>query len=126
MHQSGLTPGAAGSVARKDVLGANWSAAIGNPFRTFGTMGEGLESTLAQVRANANWRILFGSANPSRSAMSRSRAEEGEKITAGRQLGWRTVEPRHGPATKKGDAEATNFDVAPLPVVCGRPEFKSS
>ena len=35
------------------VTGANWSAAIENPFRRFGSTGEGLESTLAQVRANA-------------------------------------------------------------------------
>ena len=43
-------------IPRKFVTGANWSAAIGNPFRRFGSTGEGLESTLAKVRANANQR----------------------------------------------------------------------
>ena len=51
LHQSGLTQGAA--VSRKFVTGANWSVGINNPFRAFGSTGEGLESTLAKVRANA-------------------------------------------------------------------------
>ena len=46
LHQSGLTQGAA--VSRKFVTGANWSVGISNPFRGFGSTGEGLESTLAQ------------------------------------------------------------------------------
>ena len=40
--------------SRLFVTGANWSAAISNPFRRFGSTGEGVESTLAKVRANAN------------------------------------------------------------------------
>jgi hypothetical protein len=45
LHESGLTQGAA--VPRKFVTGANWSVGIHNPFRAFGSTGEGLESTLA-------------------------------------------------------------------------------
>jgi DNA topoisomerase VI subunit B len=51
LHQSGLTQGP--TVPRKFITGANWSVGISNPFRNFGTTGEGLEATLAKVRANA-------------------------------------------------------------------------
>jgi hypothetical protein len=57
LHQSGLTQDGTG-VSRKFVTGANWSAAINNPFRAFGATGEGLESTLAQVRANAREPVI--------------------------------------------------------------------
>jgi DNA topoisomerase VI subunit B len=50
LHQTGLAPGGA-LAPRIFVTGANWSAAITNPFRRFGSTGEGLESTLAKVRA---------------------------------------------------------------------------
>ena len=56
LHQSGLTQGA--SVSRKIVTGANWSVGITNPFRSFGSTGEGLESTLAKVRANASSPVI--------------------------------------------------------------------
>jgi len=56
LHQSGLTQGAA--VSRKIITGANWSAAIHNPFRAFGSTGEGLENTLAKVRANASQPVI--------------------------------------------------------------------
>ena len=56
LHQSGLTQGAA--VPRKFVTGANWSVGINNPFRAFGSTGEGLESTLANVRANAGQPVI--------------------------------------------------------------------
>jgi hypothetical protein len=56
LHQSGLD--ASGAVPRKIMTGANWSAAISNPFRSFGTTGEGLESTLAKVRANAREPVI--------------------------------------------------------------------
>jgi DNA topoisomerase VI subunit B len=56
LHQSGLTQDAA--VTRKIVTGANWSIGINNPFRAFGSTGEGLESTLANVRANASSPVI--------------------------------------------------------------------
>ncbi len=56
LHQSGLTAG--GAVSRKIMTGANWSAAITNPFHAFGATGEGLESTLAKVRANASQPVI--------------------------------------------------------------------
>ena len=56
LHQSGLTQGA--SVSRKFITGANWSVGINNPFRAFGSTGEGLESTLAKVRANASQPVI--------------------------------------------------------------------
>jgi hypothetical protein len=56
LHEAGLMPG--GVAHREIVTGANWSAAIGNPFRRFGTTGEGLESTLAKVRANAREPVI--------------------------------------------------------------------
>ena len=61
LHQAGLD---AASAWRADVscarfvTGANWSAAIANPFRRFGSTGEGLESTLAKVRANATQPVI--------------------------------------------------------------------
>jgi DNA topoisomerase VI subunit B len=57
LHQSGLTQGGT-SIPRKFVTGANWSVGINNPFRAFGSTGEGLESTLAKVRANANQPVI--------------------------------------------------------------------
>jgi DNA topoisomerase VI subunit B len=57
LHQSGLSQNGAG-VSRKFITGANWSAAIGNPFRAFGSTGEDLESTLAKVRANATAPVI--------------------------------------------------------------------
>jgi DNA topoisomerase VI subunit B len=56
LHQSGLSRGSA--VPRKFIAGANWSVGINNPFRTFGSTGEGLESTLAKLRANANEPVI--------------------------------------------------------------------
>jgi hypothetical protein len=55
LHQAGLHGGV---VSREFVTGANWSAAISNPFRRFGRTGEGLENTLAQVRANASQPVI--------------------------------------------------------------------
>ena len=45
-------------MSRKIVTGANWSVGISNPFRAFGSTGEGLESTLAKVRANASAPVI--------------------------------------------------------------------
>jgi hypothetical protein len=56
LHQSGLAQGA--GVSRKFITGANWSVGINNPFRAFGSTGEGLESTLAKVRANASAPVI--------------------------------------------------------------------
>jgi DNA topoisomerase VI subunit B len=56
LHQSGLTQGEA--VSRKFITGANWSVGINNPFRAFGSTGEGLENTLAKVRANASQPVI--------------------------------------------------------------------
>jgi hypothetical protein len=56
LHESGLTQGA--GVSRKFVTGANWSVGINNPFRAFGSTGEGLENTLAGVRANARQPVI--------------------------------------------------------------------
>jgi hypothetical protein len=56
LHQSGLTQGPA--APRKFITGANWSVGINNPFRAFGSTGEGLESTLAKVRANATAPVI--------------------------------------------------------------------
>jgi histidine kinase/DNA gyrase B/HSP90-like ATPase len=57
LHQSGLTQGGT-SISRKFITGANWSVGINNPFRAFGSTGEGLESTLAKVRANASQPVI--------------------------------------------------------------------
>lgn len=72
LHQAGLAPDGGvprlmrvgeGRVAlvgqgRVFVTGANFSAAIANPFHSFGSTGEGLENTLAKVRANANQPVI--------------------------------------------------------------------
>lgn len=44
---------------RRLFAGANWSMAIGNPFRSFGASGEGLEATLTDLKAGANEPIVF-------------------------------------------------------------------
>jgi hypothetical protein len=45
--------------SRRSFTGANWSVAIGNPFRSFGDTGEGLESALAHLRVTRNEPIVF-------------------------------------------------------------------
>jgi DNA topoisomerase VI subunit B len=45
--------------SRRIFAGANWSAAIKNPFRSFGATGEGLEAALNQQRAGRNEPIVF-------------------------------------------------------------------
>lgn len=45
--------------ARRIYSGANWSAAIKNPFRSFGNTGEGLETALADMRATKNEPVVF-------------------------------------------------------------------
>ena len=50
LHQSGLEERL--TRTRQIVTGANWSVSLGNPFRNFGSTGEGLETTLTKVRAN--------------------------------------------------------------------------
>jgi DNA topoisomerase VI subunit B len=44
---------------RRIVVGVNWSVALGNPFRSFGKTGEGLESLLAAQRAGRDEPIVF-------------------------------------------------------------------
>jgi hypothetical protein len=44
---------------RKICVGANWSAAIKNPFRSFGATGEGLETHLADLRATWSEPVVF-------------------------------------------------------------------
>jgi hypothetical protein len=65
LHQSGLAKDGAPlkealgvGVSRKIVTGANWSAGIANPFRRFGSTGEGLDNTLEKVRANARQPVI--------------------------------------------------------------------
>jgi hypothetical protein len=56
LHKHGLTQEA--QVSRKFITGANWSVGINNPFRAFGSTGEGLENKLAQVKANASQPVI--------------------------------------------------------------------
>jgi DNA topoisomerase VI subunit B len=44
---------------RRIVVGVNWSVALGNPFRSFGRAGEGLEALLAAQRAGRDEPIVF-------------------------------------------------------------------
>jgi len=44
---------------RRIFSGANWSAAIKNPFRSFGSTGEGLEAALSDMKAGAHEPIVF-------------------------------------------------------------------
>ena len=58
LHQAGLKPKGGESVSRKFVVGVNWSVAINNPFRTFGSTGQGLENMLAELRVNASEPVI--------------------------------------------------------------------
>jgi DNA topoisomerase VI subunit B len=60
LHQSALNGQGAqrAAVPRTFITGANWSVGIQNPFRRFGSTGEGLEATLAKVRANATAPVI--------------------------------------------------------------------
>jgi hypothetical protein len=44
---------------RRIYTGANWSAAINNPFRSFGATGEGLETALSSMRATRAEPVVF-------------------------------------------------------------------
>ncbi len=58
LHQAGLTPQVAGPVSRKSITGVNWSVAINNPFRAFGSTGQGLENMLAELRVNRREPVI--------------------------------------------------------------------
>jgi hypothetical protein len=45
--------------SRRIYSGANWSAAIKNPFRSFGETGEGLEAALSDMKAGRHEPIVF-------------------------------------------------------------------
>jgi hypothetical protein len=51
--------GAEAEDRRRIYTGANWSAAIKNPFRSFGATGEGLENQLADLRATRHQPVVF-------------------------------------------------------------------
>jgi hypothetical protein len=44
---------------RSIISGANWSAAIKNPFRSFGATGQGLEAALSDMKASASEPVVF-------------------------------------------------------------------
>jgi hypothetical protein len=48
-----------GLASRRIIAGANWSVALGNPFRDFGRSGEGLERLLAEQRASSLEPIIL-------------------------------------------------------------------
>jgi hypothetical protein len=56
LHRSALKDGD-NDAPRKLITGANWSVGINNPFRAFGSTGEGLEATLSKVRADSRSTI---------------------------------------------------------------------
>jgi len=51
--------GEAAKDQRKIYTGANWSSTIKNPFRSFGSTGQGLETTLAKFRVTCNEPVVF-------------------------------------------------------------------
>jgi DNA topoisomerase VI subunit B len=57
LHRSALEQGQWAD-RRKIICGANWSPGITNPFRAFGRTGEGLETTLSKVKANAQQPVI--------------------------------------------------------------------
>jgi DNA topoisomerase VI subunit B len=58
LHQSALDQKGRPADRRKIICGANWSVGINNPFREFGSTGEGLETTLSNVRANSQQPVI--------------------------------------------------------------------
>jgi hypothetical protein len=49
-----------GDTSRRRIFtGANWSAAIKNPFRSFGATGEGFETALAEMRVTREEPVVF-------------------------------------------------------------------
>jgi hypothetical protein len=86
LHKSGLD--AKSNVKRVFVTGANWSAAISNPFRNFGSTGEGLETTLEKVRANASQPVICaGTSSTTHAGISPSRTP----IAASAAAHWRST-----------------------------------
>ncbi len=45
--------------SRRIYAGVNWSAALGNPFRSFGGTGEGLETVLSELRATSQEPVVY-------------------------------------------------------------------
>jgi hypothetical protein len=45
--------------SRRIFSGVNWSAAIRNPFRSFGTTGEGLEAVLSDLKVGAHEPVVY-------------------------------------------------------------------
>jgi hypothetical protein len=59
VFESGLSRRGDATGRRKIFAGANWSAAIRNPFRSFGSTGEGLERMLAEMRVSSREPAVF-------------------------------------------------------------------
>ena len=57
IHRDGLAAGGH-APSRKFITGVNWSPGINNPFRQLGRSGEGLDSILAEVRANTSQPVI--------------------------------------------------------------------
>jgi hypothetical protein len=64
---------------RRIYLGANWSAAIKNPFRSFGNTGEGLEGLLTGRYANHNEPVIYALhlTHPRMQYLDRAKSEVG-------------------------------------------------
>jgi Histidine kinase-, DNA gyrase B-, and HSP90-like ATPase len=58
IHASGLTAGDA-APERKFITGVNWSPGIGNPFRSIGKSGDGLDALMVSVRASSGAPVIF-------------------------------------------------------------------
>jgi Bifunctional DNA primase/polymerase, N-terminal len=57
-HKSALEPNQP-ERRREFITGANWSVAIGDPFRQFGSTGTGLESLLSETMASRKEPVIF-------------------------------------------------------------------
>src|SRR5262249_32707594 len=58
LHESALKQGGP-AASRIAVTGANWSVGINNPFRAFGSTGQGLENMLAAQRISVNQPVIY-------------------------------------------------------------------
>jgi hypothetical protein len=59
VRTSALTAGYDPGERRRLVTGVNWSAAIGNPFRSLGPMADSLDELLADPRVGRNEPVVF-------------------------------------------------------------------
>ena len=92
--------------SRRIYAGANWSAALANPFRSFGATGQGLETVLADLRATTSEPVVFVL------HLAHPRVEYTDR---GKSASWRSTNEHHSrKGNNRGFRDGSIWQAKPL------------